>query len=257
MSGTSPATSAHIADTTTRADARLGHGTAGGGEQYRLDHGPGDRGNARGVQPAAAAGGRRAGRGRRGRADPSPAAAPAGAAALAPLGGTAAPVRSALCRLPRRWGSRCSPPLSIVQQTLAFRIQDTLALDTRTTAQTYGYTMMTMASASLFAQAVLVQRLKLPPVLLLRAGMPLLAGACRAADMGRRAAGFLPGDGAARPRHGPVRARAQRDDVTRGERARAGRAGRHRLARSLRSASSWGRSRAPRCTRSIRTTPTS
>ncbi len=37
---------------------------------------------------------------------------------------------------------------------------------------------MTMASTSLFAQAVLVRRLKLPPVLLLRAGMPLLAGAC-------------------------------------------------------------------------------
>jgi MFS family permease len=66
---------------------------------------------------------------------------------------------------------------SIVQQTLAFRIQDTLLLDSRATAQTYGYTMIISATASLFAQTVVVQKLKSAPVVLLRAGMPLLLGA--------------------------------------------------------------------------------
>jgi len=64
---------------------------------------------------------------------------------------------------------------SIVQQTLAFRIQDTLLLDGRHTAQTYGFTMMISAAAALLAQTILVQRVKLAPMLLLRIGMPLLA----------------------------------------------------------------------------------
>jgi MFS family permease len=63
---------------------------------------------------------------------------------------------------------------SIVQQTLSFRIQDTLHLDARTTARTFGYTMMISAAASLFAQALIVQRLKPTPMVLLRSGMPLL-----------------------------------------------------------------------------------
>jgi MFS family permease len=63
---------------------------------------------------------------------------------------------------------------SIVQQTLAFRIQDTLGLDNHATAQTFGFTMMISAAASLIAQVLLVQRLKLTPMVLLRAGMPLL-----------------------------------------------------------------------------------
>ncbi len=63
---------------------------------------------------------------------------------------------------------------AIVQQTLAFRIQDTLVLDTRATARTYGYTMMILAGASLFSQSLIVQRLKPPPLLLLRIGLPLL-----------------------------------------------------------------------------------
>jgi MFS family permease len=63
---------------------------------------------------------------------------------------------------------------SIAQQTLAFRIQDTLLLDTRVTAQTFGFTMMISACASLFAQAVLVQRFALTPMMLLRSGMPVL-----------------------------------------------------------------------------------
>lgn len=64
--------------------------------------------------------------------------------------------------------------ISIVQQTLAFRIQDTLHLDSGRTAQTYGFVMMISAAASLFAQSILVQRLKLQPMMLLRIGTPLL-----------------------------------------------------------------------------------
>lgn len=63
---------------------------------------------------------------------------------------------------------------AIVQQTLAFRIQDTLLLDTRETARTYGYAMMVLAAASLFAQTLIVQQLKPSPLLLLRVGLPLL-----------------------------------------------------------------------------------
>lgn len=63
---------------------------------------------------------------------------------------------------------------AIVQQTLAFRIQDTLLLDARETARTYGYAMMVLAAASLFAQTLIVQRIKLSPLLLLRIGLPLL-----------------------------------------------------------------------------------
>lgn len=63
---------------------------------------------------------------------------------------------------------------AVVQQTLAFRIQDTLQLGTRQTAQVFGYTMIASAAASLFAQTVIVQRFGLPPMTLLRSGMPLL-----------------------------------------------------------------------------------
>ena len=63
---------------------------------------------------------------------------------------------------------------SVVQQTISFRIQDTLLLDTRSTARTVGFIMIISAVASLFAQTVLVQRLKIQPMVLLRSGMPLL-----------------------------------------------------------------------------------
>jgi MFS family permease len=63
---------------------------------------------------------------------------------------------------------------SVVQQTISFRIQDMLLLDTRSTARTVGYIMIISAVASLFAQTVLVQRLKIQPMVLLRSGMPLL-----------------------------------------------------------------------------------
>lgn len=63
---------------------------------------------------------------------------------------------------------------SIVQQTISFRIQDTLQLDARSTARTVGFVLIISAVASLFAQTVLVSRLKIQPMVLLRGGMPLL-----------------------------------------------------------------------------------
>ena len=63
---------------------------------------------------------------------------------------------------------------AIVQQTMAFRFQDVLALTAVETARTFGLGMMLSAAASLFSQAILVQRLDILPFNLLRIAMPLL-----------------------------------------------------------------------------------
>ena len=63
---------------------------------------------------------------------------------------------------------------AIVQQTMAFRFQDVLALTAVETARTFGLGMMLSAAASLFSQAILVQRLDIRPFNLLRIAMPLL-----------------------------------------------------------------------------------
>ena len=63
---------------------------------------------------------------------------------------------------------------AIVQQTLSFRIQDTLHLDTRQAARDFGITMILSASSMLLAQTLLVQHAKLKPMILLRIGMPLV-----------------------------------------------------------------------------------
>jgi MFS family permease len=63
---------------------------------------------------------------------------------------------------------------ALVQQTMGFRIQDTLHLSGGETARTFGITMMFSAAASLVAQALIVQRLTVPPFTLLRIAMPLL-----------------------------------------------------------------------------------
>jgi len=176
MSGTSPATSAHIADTTTPETRASGMGRLAAANNIGSIMGPAIAGTLAVFSlllPLAVAA--------------------LAAAAAAELIRRLLPYRQVLpgshhaaARLrlfDRRFvaylglGIAVFTAFSIVQQTLAFRIQDSLVLDTRATAQTYGYTMMTMASASLFAQTLLVQRLKLAPALLLRAGMPLLAGA--------------------------------------------------------------------------------
>jgi MFS family permease len=62
---------------------------------------------------------------------------------------------------------------SVIQQTLAFRLQDSLGLDARSTARYYGLMMMVSAMLSLFAQLVIVQRLTVAPLWLLRVGLPL------------------------------------------------------------------------------------
>src|SRR5262245_46711321 len=60
---------------------------------------------------------------------------------------------------------------ALVQQTMGFRIQDTLHLSGGETARTFGITMMFSAAASLIAQALIVQRLTVAPFTLLRISM--------------------------------------------------------------------------------------
>ncbi len=63
---------------------------------------------------------------------------------------------------------------AVVQQTLAFRMQDLLALSGAETARTFGFAMMFSAAASLLVQVFIVQRLTLAPITLLRLAMPSL-----------------------------------------------------------------------------------
>ena len=63
---------------------------------------------------------------------------------------------------------------AVVQQTMAFRFQDTLSLTGIETARTFGSAMMLSAFMSLFAQAAIVQRFDIAPFTLLRLAMPLL-----------------------------------------------------------------------------------
>jgi MFS family permease len=63
---------------------------------------------------------------------------------------------------------------AIVQQTMGFRFQDVLALDAAGTARTFGTAMMLSAACSLFAQFVVVQRLRLAPFAMLKLALPLL-----------------------------------------------------------------------------------
>jgi MFS family permease len=66
---------------------------------------------------------------------------------------------------------------ALVQQTMGFRIQDTLGLSAGETARTFGFAMMLSAVCSLIAQGVVVQRFTLAPFALLRLAMPLLIAA--------------------------------------------------------------------------------
>ena len=52
---------------------------------------------------------------------------------------------------------------ALVQQTMGFRFQDVLQLTAGETAKTFGIAMMCSAAASLFAQAVVVQRMHSDP----------------------------------------------------------------------------------------------
>jgi len=176
MSGTSPATSAHVADITTPETRASGMGRLAAANNIGSIMGPAIAGTlavfslllplAFAAVAAAAA------------AELIRRVLPA-RKALPGAHHTAARVRLFDRRIAAYLGLGIAvfTTFSVVQQTLAFRIQDTLALDTRSTAQTYGYAMMISASASLFAQAVVVQRLKLASLVLLRCGVPLLLAA--------------------------------------------------------------------------------
>jgi len=63
---------------------------------------------------------------------------------------------------------------ALVQQTMGFRFQDTLGLGAADTARTFGFAMMLSAVLSLFAQAVIVQRIRVAPFTLLRLALPVL-----------------------------------------------------------------------------------
>lgn len=64
--------------------------------------------------------------------------------------------------------------MGVVQQTMGFRFQDILDLTATETARQFGIAMMLSAACSLFSQAVIVQRVGLPPFALLRLALPLM-----------------------------------------------------------------------------------
>lgn len=63
---------------------------------------------------------------------------------------------------------------ALVQQTIAFRFQDTLQLTSADTAQVTGISMMLSAAAALLAQMFIIPRLAIGPVSLLRIAMPIM-----------------------------------------------------------------------------------
>jgi len=65
--------------------------------------------------------------------------------------------------------------MGLVQQTMGFRFQDVLGLSAADTAKNLGFAMMLSGACSLFSQAVIVQRLLVPPFTLLRLALPLMA----------------------------------------------------------------------------------
>lgn len=66
---------------------------------------------------------------------------------------------------------------SLIQQTLPYRLQDSLGLDGPATANLFGATMIVSAMASLFSQIVLVRRFASSPVVLLRLAVPVVLAA--------------------------------------------------------------------------------
>ena len=65
---------------------------------------------------------------------------------------------------------------AMVQQTLAFRLQDTLFLSGIETAQYTGWAMMASAASTLVMQVVVAQRFNGPPITLVQWGAGILAG---------------------------------------------------------------------------------
>lgn len=73
---------------------------------------------------------------------------------------------------------------AIVQQTMAFRFQDTLNLSAAETARVVGIGMMLSAFFSLAAQMLVLPRINVPPFTLLKIAMPILIGAFLMMAMG-------------------------------------------------------------------------
>lgn len=73
---------------------------------------------------------------------------------------------------------------AIVQQTMAFRFQDTLLLTAKETAEVVGIGMMLSAFFSLVTQMVIIPRLQVQPFTLLKIAMPILIGAFLMMAMG-------------------------------------------------------------------------
>jgi MFS family permease len=63
---------------------------------------------------------------------------------------------------------------AIVQQTIAFRFQDQLALSGIETAKIVGFSLMFSAAAALFVQLLVIPRLSVRPFVLLRISMPIM-----------------------------------------------------------------------------------
>lgn len=63
---------------------------------------------------------------------------------------------------------------AIVQQTIAFRFQDSFGLDGVETAKVVGFSLMLCAAAAVLAQLFIVPRLNVRPFVLLRVSMPMM-----------------------------------------------------------------------------------
>lgn len=64
--------------------------------------------------------------------------------------------------------------LACMQQSMGFYLQDTFDLSTAETTRKVGWVLIASAVSSVFAQLIFVQRLKLEPRMLMRAGVPLI-----------------------------------------------------------------------------------
>ncbi|HEX6590600.1 MAG TPA: MFS transporter [Moraxellaceae bacterium] len=76
---------------------------------------------------------------------------------------------------------------SVVQQTLGFYFQDTLRLSSQQAATRVGFALMLSAALALFAQALLVQRLRWPSWRLIQAGLLALIAGSLLLTLGREA----------------------------------------------------------------------
>lgn len=82
---------------------------------------------------------------------------------------------------------------AMVQQTCGFFLQDRLGLDTQTAPRVVGIALAISAAASILAQLFIVRRLRLPPLRLIRIGLPLGLAAMILLIAGRDAALLLAG----------------------------------------------------------------